>query len=106
LQQVRLGLEAEELRGLDEAVEEGGDLGPALGAGTVVILWALPEIVWVGGPPAMLPSRRIGAMRDVELYRTLLGLTPPWTVASVDLDVAGQRRGSDRDRRRAAQRTS
>lgn len=36
-------------------------------------------------------------MRDVELYRTSLGLIPPWTVRSVDLDVkvniAGKRRG-------------
>ncbi len=30
-------------------------------------------------------------MRDVELYRAILGLTLPWTVASVDLDVAAQR---------------
>jgi transposase len=30
-------------------------------------------------------------MRDVELYRAILGLTAPWTVASVDLDVKGQR---------------
>ncbi len=22
-------------------------------------------------------------MRDIELYRTILGLTPPWTVVSV-----------------------
>ena len=29
-------------------------------------------------------------MRDIELYRTILGLTPPWTVVSVDLDVKGQ----------------
>jgi choline dehydrogenase-like flavoprotein len=29
----------------------------------------------------MLRSRRFGAMRDVELYRALLGLTDPWTVA-------------------------
>jgi hypothetical protein len=29
-------------------------------------------------------------MRDVELYRAILGLTPPWTVAGVDLDVPGQ----------------
>jgi len=29
-------------------------------------------------------------MRDVELYRAILGLTPPWTVVSVELDVAGQ----------------
>ena len=29
-------------------------------------------------------------MRDIELYRTILGLTPPWAVASVDLDVKGQ----------------
>jgi hypothetical protein len=32
-----------------------------------------------------------GAMRDVELYRAILGLTPPWTVVSVELDVTGQR---------------
>jgi transposase len=29
-------------------------------------------------------------MRDVELYRAILGLTPPWTVVSVELDVTGQ----------------
>src|SRR5712692_1904998 len=39
----------------------------------------------------MLRSRRIGAMRDIELYRTLLGLTAPWTVAGVDVDLKGQR---------------
>jgi hypothetical protein len=32
-------------------------------------------------------------MRDVELYRALLGLTAPWTVADVDVDMAGQRVG-------------
>src|SRR5262252_1737683 len=36
-------------------------------------------------------GRRVGAMRDVELYRAILGLTPPWTVVSVELDVSGQR---------------
>lgn len=30
-------------------------------------------------------------MRDVGLYRALLGLTAPWTVASVDVDLKGQR---------------
>jgi transposase len=30
-------------------------------------------------------------MRDVELYRALLGLTDPWTVAGVDVDMKGQR---------------
>lgn len=29
-------------------------------------------------------------MRDDELYRALLGLTPPWEVVSVDLDIPGQ----------------
>lgn len=29
-------------------------------------------------------------MRDVELYRTILGLTPPWTVVDVTLDVKAQ----------------
>jgi predicted RNA-binding Zn-ribbon protein involved in translation (DUF1610 family) len=29
-------------------------------------------------------------MRDIELYRAILGLPAPWTVASVDLDVKGQ----------------
>jgi len=38
----------------------------------------------------MLRSRRIGAMRDVELYRTLLGLTAPWPVAGVDVDMEGR----------------
>jgi transposase len=30
-------------------------------------------------------------MRDVELYRALLGLTGPWAVAGVDVDMTGQR---------------
>ena len=30
-------------------------------------------------------------MRDIELYRALLWLTAPWTVAGVDVDMAGQR---------------
>ena len=30
-------------------------------------------------------------MRDTELYRQLLGLVAPWTVADVKLDVAQQR---------------
>jgi transposase len=29
-------------------------------------------------------------MRDIELYRQILGLTPPWTVVSVNLDVPAQ----------------
>jgi hypothetical protein len=29
-------------------------------------------------------------MPDVELYKTILGLTPPWTVVDVTLDVTGQ----------------
>ena len=29
-------------------------------------------------------------MRDVELYKAILGLTPPWTVVSVVLNVKGQ----------------
>ena len=28
-------------------------------------------------------------MRDIELYATILGLTPPWKVASVEVDVPG-----------------
>jgi transposase len=32
-------------------------------------------------------------MRDIELYGTLLGLTAPWTVAGVDVDLKGQRVG-------------
>jgi hypothetical protein len=45
--------------------------------------------------PAMLRSRRIGAMRDIELYRALLGLTAPWTVAGVSewVDWGCQRSG-------------
>ena len=35
-------------------------------------------------------------MRDIELYRALLGLTPPWTVAGVELDEIG--RASCRER--------
>ena len=30
-------------------------------------------------------------MRDVELYRSLLGLTAPWAVAAVEVDMKGQR---------------
>jgi hypothetical protein len=38
------------------------------------------KIVWVGdGLRTMLRSRMIGAMRDIELYRALLGLTAPCT---------------------------
>ena len=29
-------------------------------------------------------------MRDSELYKAILGLTPPWTVVRVNLDVKGQ----------------
>jgi transposase len=29
-------------------------------------------------------------VRDVELYRAILGLTPPWQVVSVDLDIPGR----------------
>src|SRR6266403_845111 len=29
-----------------------------------------------------IPTRRIGALRDVVLYRAILGLTPPWTLAN------------------------
>jgi len=29
-------------------------------------------------------------MRDIELYKTILGLTPPWTAVDVSLDVKGQ----------------
>jgi transposase len=32
-------------------------------------------------------------MRDIDLYKHLLGLESPWTVARVDLDVKGQRVG-------------
>lgn len=39
----------------------------------------------------MLRSGRIGAMRDIELYWTLLGLAAPWTVAVVDVDLKRQR---------------
>src|SRR5437867_9257161 len=37
-----------------------------------------------------IPTRRIGALRDIELYGSILGLTPPWTVANVELDVKKQ----------------
>jgi transposase len=30
-------------------------------------------------------------MRDVELYQTILGLSEPWSVGRVELDVDGQR---------------
>ena len=30
-------------------------------------------------------------MRDIELDRALLGLTAPWTLAGVDVDMKGQR---------------
>ena len=29
-------------------------------------------------------------MRDTDLYKAILGLTPPWTVVTVDLDIKGQ----------------
>src|SRR5439155_24890511 len=33
-----------------------------------------------------IPTRRIGALRDVVLYRAILGLTPPWTLANGEPD--------------------
>jgi len=45
----------------------------------------------------MLRTGRIGAMRDVELYRVLLRLTGPWA-------VRGRRRGPDGTARRGASR--
>src|SRR5947208_14604212 len=33
-----------------------------------------------------IPTRRIGALRDVELHRAILGLTPPWTLANGEPD--------------------
>lgn len=33
-------------------------------------------------------------MRDIELYRAFRGLTVPWTVAGVDVDMTGQREGA------------
>jgi hypothetical protein len=30
-------------------------------------------------------------MRDIDLYRQVLGLDKPWAVGRVDLDVAGKR---------------
>lgn len=38
-------------------------------------------------------EKGIGAVRDVELYRAILGLTAPWTVVTVDRDVKGQQVG-------------
>src|SRR5574337_445880 len=29
-------------------------------------------------------------MRDIDLYKAILGLTPPWRVVDVELDVKGQ----------------
>jgi hypothetical protein len=37
---------------------------------------------------------KAGAMRDVELYKAILGFTPPWPVFKVGLDVKGQQRGT------------
>src|SRR6266545_5633700 len=33
-----------------------------------------------------IPTRRIGALRDIELYQAILGLTPPWTLANGEPD--------------------
>jgi len=54
---------------------------------------------WCGvkGVTRYAPDRRIGAMRDVELYRVLLRLTGPWA-------VRGRRRGPDGTARRGASR--
>ena len=75
--------------------EEGGRVGDSTIEGStrwaspLGIMGALPGIVWREWLPAMLRSRRIGAMRDIELY--LLGLTAPWRVAGVDVDMTWQR---------------
>jgi len=29
-------------------------------------------------------------VRDVELYATILGLTPPWQVVAVEVDIQGE----------------
>jgi hypothetical protein len=49
-----------------------------------------------GAPPGEFLGARwreagIGAMPDVERYRTVLELTAPWTVVGVDVDLKGQR---------------
>jgi len=36
--------------------------------------------------PRSIPTRRIRALRDVELYRAILGLTPPWTLVNGEPD--------------------
>src|SRR5438034_8260008 len=36
--------------------------------------------------PRAIPTRRIGALRDSEPYRAILGLTPPWTLANGEPD--------------------
>src|SRR4030042_6147427 len=38
-----------------------------------------------------MAPRRIGAMRDTELYRYLLGIEEPWTVERVTLDIINQK---------------
>jgi hypothetical protein len=35
-------------------------------------------------------ERRGGAMRDTELYRAILGPTPPWTVGSGELEMSAR----------------
>ncbi len=44
-----------------------------------------PPVSRIPRPATLRPNeRRGGAMRDVELYRAILGLTPPWTSVLYD----------------------
>jgi hypothetical protein len=56
---------------------------------------ALPSLEWVADGSRLAsgpePKEDLDAMRDIELYRHLLGIESPWAVTRVDLNVPDQR---------------
>jgi hypothetical protein len=46
--------------------------------------------VWLRVADRFAPIHEERAMGDMEAYRALFGLTEPWTVAGVDVDMARQ----------------
>ena len=53
-------------------------------------IWVLPGFPWVACP-VKDAGQEGDSMRDVELYQQILGLSSPWTVDGVALDVEERR---------------
>src|SRR5207249_6544327 len=59
------------------AARAGSNCEALQGIGCVLSPWATLRAI---------PTRRIGALRDSEPYRAILGLTAPWTLANGEPD--------------------